>query len=205
MGKVFIVIMFFFVFSCQKYKDADAIILNSRYEKKDSMLRLVFFNNTKQAYIVPITRMLYLRDESHKKNKDSDTNMVSESIVDRYSNKTALYAFLVTPLNYKSTNRIRKICTDMSSTTFEEYDDVENFPTAFEIASGGKIELKYQLKRAPQSENTFRAGVTKMRDVLNNNTWYLEVLKMMIETRDYKKFNVYIDDFYIQDSIIVKK
>ncbi|WP_125932322.1 hypothetical protein [Elizabethkingia anophelis] len=193
------------MFSCQKYKNVDAIILNSRYEKKDSILQLNFYNNTKHAYIVPISRMLYLKKESDKKNKDSDTNMTTESIVDRYSNKTALYAYLVTPLNYKSTDSIRRICREMSSITLEEYDEAENFPTAFEIASGERMELKYQLKRAPQLEGTFKVNVTKMRDVLNDNTWYLEVLKRLIERRDYKKYKVYIDDFFIQDSIIVKK
>ncbi|HFK5583471.1 hypothetical protein BAX96_14455 [Elizabethkingia anophelis] len=203
MGKVFIVIMFFFVFSCQKYKDADAVILNSKYENNDSMLRLNFYNNTKQAYIVLFPRMLYL--ESNKKNKDSETNMINESINDRYSNKNALYAFLVTPLKYKSTDDIRKVCMTMYHISPEEYNEIENLPTAFEIKSGGNIELKYQLKRAPQSEGTFKVGMIKMRDLLNDQPSYLKILNKMIEMRDNKKIKVYIDDFQIEDSIVVKK
>ncbi|OPB97994.1 hypothetical protein [Elizabethkingia occulta] len=197
-----IILIFIFFSSCKEKEFVDKIILNSSYNKDANALEIELSNDTKKNYIVLFSRSFTLSNHS-----DELKNQIDHGTVDKISdsnNDYKLSAKLKTYINSTSLKEIKKIYEEKFHISPNDYDSVHlNFPTVFEINAGRKIVLRYNLDKQPKVKGEYKVKSVRMRDVLNND--HNISLAREIVLRKRSNFDVYLDDFYVKDSILVKK
>lgn len=201
-----IILSLIFFSSCKKKEEfTDKVILNSNYNKTANILEIELTNDTKKNYIVLFSRSFTLKNYSNI-SKKSLKGQTDYGTVDRISDLNSDYelnAKLKTQLNSTITKEIKKIYENNFHISPNDYDSIHlNLPTAFELDAGKKMILKYSLDKQPKVKGKYKASLVKMRDILNNEH-NLNIARYIV-LKKTSNYDVYLDDFYIKDSIIVK-
>ncbi len=186
MKKLIILIFLILLTSCENSKSNDTIELNYEFLKNEKKIELKFFNNTQENFIVIVPKVIGFNDMGSGENK-----------VERYSN---LQAIITTPTENTIIGRkMRNILLENTSLK----TNMENSPTAISLKRGETKILNYKLENDFLRNHTYKSTFFKMRDVLNV-PYNIDMIKKLLENKSENDYKIYLDDFTIKDSIVIK-
>jgi len=175
------------VISCKDFnKQNDKIFFSAKFIKSEKKIELTLKNKTQEDFIVLIPKIIGFKISNPNYEKKIENNIIKASLMNNLDN-SKYHAEMETI--YK---KIR-----------DKNDFYDNFPTAILINKNDNLLLEYRVKGKLISNQIYKSKTFKMRDVLNV-PYNVEIVENILNYRKSDGLKIYLDDFVIEDSLIIR-
>jgi len=181
-------------------ESSDLVVLNYSYSLKEKRVLFELFNNTNTDFIIIIPNTLTYRII----NKST-----SEAFKNIHENMPQnIEAYLTNLPKSQSEATLKHIYLDYYKIDESKYNEsYKNFLySAVELKSKQNITLKYSIgienNLSHKGEVEYKQNIPKMRDLLDNKN-FINIIKEFSNWED-RKYKIYLDNFSVKDSLIIK-
>ena len=188
---LFCISIFFILVACKGYKEEyNKITFSSQFFKKEKSIHLTLVNNTYDDFIVLVPSIISFKTKGSNYDKRLDFNPVE--------------AHLVATNNVKYEIEMDSICKKVNNIyNINDAESKKYFPTATLIKKNEKMILKYVLNGNLVPNQIYTSKLMRMRDILNI-PYNIEIIKNMLDYRKLDRTKIYLDDFFVKDSLEIK-
>ncbi|SEH34686.1 hypothetical protein [Chryseobacterium culicis] len=195
MKKYIMIFLLIFLFSCSKKQEGrkDTVTLEYKYNLNKKEYYLIFSNKTNENLTILVPNELafvlyYKTDEEDTKNiLENVERVIHCNIKNRSPSKSAM----ILKKSYFS--------------YFHENDSKYEF-TAVDLKCNEKKEILYDILVNKKTNfghgNLYKQYIPKMRDLLNQK-YFVGVINQYLEFNEHS-YKLYLEDFYVRDSLIIK-
>lgn len=195
MKKYTLIFLLIFLFSCSKKQNVikDTVTLEYKYDLNKKEYYLIFSNKTKEDLTILIPNQLAFvlynkTDEKASKNILEHVERVIYCNIEKYSPVKSAMILKKSYFNYFHNNN-------------SKYEF-----TTVDLKSNEKKEILYHILIDKNTnfghKNIYKQYIPKMRDLLNQKP-FLGVINQYLEFDDHD-YKLYLEDFEIRDSLIMK-
>lgn len=175
-------------YSC---KENDQVSFSAKFIKNEKKIEMKLENSTPEDFLVIIPRAIGLKNQA--------------IVVDPETGSKIIEAYLTT--NLKKTKYSMEMDTIYDKVDqkngFSNDSSKQTFLDAVLIKKNEKILLNYKVDSDLIPNQIYKWRLFKMRDVLNV-PYNIDIIRQLLEYRKSDGIKIYLDDFNVKDSLIIK-